>query len=177
MKKVMFAAVLPLLTVLMTGCSAGRIHERSYLRALAISGGAEKELTFAFFAEEDTVTAAGNDIGSAKENAGLKNGRDIFTGYTELIIVDGKDSLGILGEMLREWKVSPSCMVVYSSNGRQLLEENGAEKLLGMTEQAAKQGIAPECDIITVLGELCEYGTAEAAELFTDGTAGRHIIT
>ncbi|MBP5580939.1 MAG: hypothetical protein J6X85_03985 [Ruminococcus sp.] len=177
MKKKIFAAVLPLLTALMTGCSAGRIHERSYLRALAVNGGAEKELTFAFFAEDGTVTATGNDIGSAKENAGLKNGRDIFTGYTELIIVDGKESRSILGEMLREWKVSPSCRVVYCNEGRKLLEENDTEKLLGIAGQAVKQGIAPECDIITVLGELCEYGAAEAAELYPDGTAGRHIIS
>jgi hypothetical protein len=177
MKKTMILAALSLFSALLAGCSAGRIQERSYLRALAINRESGKELTFAFYAEDRTVTTDGESLTSARNSAGLKNGKEIFTGYTELIIVDGVDCREPLTEMLNSWKVSPSCRVVYSRDGRELLESVGAEKLIGITEQAVKQGIAPECDIITILGELCGYGSAEAAELYPDGTAGRHIIT
>ena len=67
-------------------------------------------------------------------------------------------------------------MVVYSENGGELLEKFGAEQLAGISEQAVKQGIAPECDVITVLGELCENGSATVAELYADGIASSHII-
>ena len=177
MKKTMILAALPLFSALLTGCSAGRIQERSYLLALAVNGEAGKTLTFAFYTEDRTVTAEGESMTSARNSAGLKNGKEIFTGYTELVIVDGADCRDLLEEMLNSWKVSPSCKVVYSRAVRELLESTGAEKLIGITEQAVKQGVAPECDIITILGELYRYGSAEVAELYPDGNAGRHIIT
>ena len=162
------AAVLALISA--AGCSSGRIHERSYLRAAAVSESGQ--LTFSFFDEDDTIACSGNDADSAKSSAELIGGKPIFTGYTELIIIDGKDSLAILDHMLDSWKLSPSCTVAYSDNGGELLRNNDAELLIGITEQAVKQGIAPKCDIITVLGELCRRGEAEVAELRTDGSAG-----
>ena len=176
MKKLISVTVLVFLSLFTTGCAAGRIQEKSYLRAASVRTGSVTELTLAFFDEEDTVTAEGADISAAIKEAELKKGRSIFTGYTELIIEDGQNSRELLEDMLNVRKVSPSCRVVYCENGRQLLEERDAEQLIGTADQAAKQGIAPESGIITVLGELCARGTAEVAGLSTDGAAGRHII-
>ena len=162
------AAVITLISA--SGCTSGRIHEKSYLRAAAVSDNGQ--LAFAFFNEDDTIVGTGDDMDAAKSSAELLGGKPIFTGYTELVIVDGEDSLGRLDHMLDSWKLSPSCTVVYSDNGEKLLREHGAELLIGMTEQAVKQGIAPQCDIITVLGELCHKGQVEVAELRTDGSVG-----
>lgn len=177
MKKVILALLLALVSAISSGCASGRIHERSYLRAAAVTGTQQKEAVLAFFGEEDRIAASGGDMESMMKNAELKNGRDIFTGYTELIIVDGKECKGILTHMLNKWKLSPSCRIVCCEDGQSLLEEYDAEQLIGISEQAVKQGIAPECDIVTVLGQLCESGTAAAAELRPDGTAGGCIIT
>ena len=173
-----FAIILltALLTLPLAGCDAGRIQEKSCLRAAAVSGGTVTELTLAFFSEDETVTVEGEDISAALKKAELLKGRSIFTGYTELIVSDGQNSKEILADMLNERKVSPSCRVAYCENGRQLLEEHEAEQLVGTAEQAVRQGIAPECDIITVLGRLCADGAAAAAELYLDGTAGSRII-
>ena len=176
MKKALISAVLAFAAAFTTGCAAGRIHEKSYLRAAAISNINETEAVFSLFSEEKAVSGSGADIDLARADAELKNGKEVFTGYTELIIVDGRDCRELLGHLLNEWKISPSCMVVYSENGGELLEKFGAEQLAGISEQAVKQGIAPECDVITVLGELCENGTATVAELSADGTASSHII-
>ena len=54
------------------------------------------------------MTASGSSIGEAKNNAELLTGEPMFTGYTELLVVDGTDCRDILGHMLNEWKVSPS---------------------------------------------------------------------
>ena len=170
MNRFFYASAAVLALVSSAGCSSGRIHERSYLRAAAVSNSGQ--LTFSFFNEDDTVAGFGNDIDSAKSSAELIGGKPIFTGYTELIIIDGKDSLATLDHMLESWKLSPSCTVVYSDNGEELLRNNDAELLIGITEQAVKQGIAPRCDIITVLGELCRSGEAKVAELDSDGSVG-----
>ncbi|MBR5682895.1 MAG: hypothetical protein IKW96_06410 [Ruminococcus sp.] len=176
MKKALISAVLAFAAVFTTGCASGRIHEKSYLRAASVTGSGEKAAVFALFGEEKTVSGIGADIDRAKSDAELKNGRELFTGYTELIIVDGNECRELLGHMLNKWKVSPSCKVVYCENGGELLEKYSAEQLIGISEQAVKQGIAPECGVITVLGELCENGSASVAELCADGTAESHVI-
>ena len=159
------------------GCAAGKIHERSYLRAVSVSEKDGIGLTMRLFSAGEAVTASGSSIDEAKNRAELLTGEPMFTGYTELLVVDGRDCRDILGHMLNEWKVSPSCMVVCSSDGRALLEQNDAELLMGMTEQAVKQGIAPECDVITVLTELCSSGCAEVAELSADGSVSSAVIS
>lgn len=162
--------------LLTTGCASGKIHERSYLRAVNVNGANNDSVTMAFFDEKEAVSACGEDIDSARYKAELKNGRSVFTGYTELLIVDGRNCCRLLEHMLNNWKVSPSCMIVYSSDGEKLLSDQSAEKLKGIAEQAVKKGIAPECDIITVLGKLCTKQCAEVAELRADGTVGCRII-
>ncbi|MCR4638429.1 hypothetical protein [Ruminococcus sp.] len=174
MNRMIFASAAAMALMLSAGCASGRIHERSYLRAAAISRSGQ--LTFSFFNDDDTIIGVGDDIDSAKSSAELIGGKPVFTGYTELVIVDGEDSLELLDHMLESWRLSPSCTVVYSGSGEELLRDYDAEQLIGITEQAVKQGIAPECDIITVLGGLCRSGQAEVTEIRADGSAGSRII-
>lgn len=165
-----------LLFVFLTGCASGKIHEKSYLRAAAVSGEEGRSLVLAFFDEDTAVESFGENMDDSVKKAGLKAGKPVFTGYTELVIIDGTDCRELLVHILNEWKVSPSCIVAYCGNGEKLLKEGDSEKLIGAAKQAVEQGIAPECDIITVLGKLCNGRTAEIAELYADGTAGSHII-
>lgn len=161
-----------LTAAVMTGCaSSGLVHDKEYLRAVSVRGIAEKEMTFSFFSDETmTVSASGKDIEEALEKAELKAGKPVFTGYTELVIVGECEYEAVLGELLNNWKVSPSCRVVYSRNGEKLLRENQAEQLSGRIKQAVKQGEAPESDIITVLGELLSSeGSAVIPEMSSSG--------
>ena len=91
-------------------------------------------------------------------------------------MIDGSECRDRLVHMLNHWKVSPSCIVAYCGSGKELLKKRETEKLIGAAKQAVEQGIAPNCDVITVLGKLCVGHTAEIAELYPDGTAGSHII-
>ncbi len=159
-----------------TGCASGKIHERSYLRAAAVMKGADCGLTMSFYDEDEAVSAFGENMDLARSNAELKNGKPVFTGYTELILVDDMDCHEYLEHMLNDWKVSPSCIVAYCENGKELIEKSSAEQLAGIVRQAVRKGIAPECDIVTVLGRLCNGHSAEVAELYTDGTAGSRVI-
>lgn len=165
-----------LLFVFLTGCASGKIHEKSYLRAAAVSGENGQDLVLAFFDDDTAAEASGGDMRDALKAAAFKTGKPVFTGYTELIITDGSESRERLVHILNDWKVSPSCLVVYCGNGGELLKERDTEKLIGAAKQAVEQGDAPDCDIITVLGKLCIGHTAEIAELYPDGTAGSHII-
>lgn len=169
--------ILPaLLFAFLTGCASGKIHEKSYLRAAAVSGENGGALSLAFFDDDTVVEAAGRDMHDALKAAALKTGKPVFTGYTELIIIDGTNCRDRLVHMLNDWKVSPSCLVIYCGDSGELLKKWDTEKLIGAAKQAVEQGNAPNCDMITLLGKLCIGHTAEIAELYPDGTAGSHII-
>lgn len=165
-----------LLFVFLTGCASGKIHEKSYLRAASVSGENGSELVLAFFDDDEAVEASGENTDDAEKTAELMTGKPVFTGYTELILIDGTDCKERIVHMLNQWKVSPSCIVAYCGSGGELLKKRDTEKLIGTARQAAEQGIAPKSDVITVLGKLCMGHTAEIAELYPDGTAGSHII-
>lgn len=178
LKKMIFltasAAVLTL-----TGCaSSGLVHDKNYLRAVSISGENEKNLTFTFFTGDgDSVSASGKDITLAQKSAEIKSGKPIFTGYTELVILGECSYCETLEYLLNDWKVSPSCIVAYSENGGELLENADAETLFGSIKQAVEQGKVPECDIITVLGELLsDSDCAEIAEITNMGTVRKYTI-
>lgn len=166
-----------LAAALLTGCSSdGSVSDKSYLRAAVI--GADS-VTMSFFSEDDgVVTAEADSPEKACSAAELSGGKRIFTGYTELIILDGCDSAEVLTFMLNEWKVSPSCIVACpDGNGAALLSERSAEELEGAVRVAQKQELVGRCDIVTVLGGLLGSSrTAEVPVLSQDGFAGTASI-
>lgn len=164
----------------MTGCAnSGIVHDKNYLQAVSVGGTNEKEISFSFFSEEESViSVSGEDMTEAKKTAELKSGKKIVTGYTELVILDDIVNCKTLEFLLHDWKVSPSCMIVCGRDGKDILEDIPAEQLKGMVERAIEQKKAPECDIITVLGDLLSNDkSAEIAEIYADGTVGSHTLT
>ena len=124
---------------LLTGCASdGNVSDKSYLRAAVI--GADS-VTMSFFSEEDEpVTVSVDSPEEARSAAELSGGKKIFTGYTELVILDGCDSADTLGFMLNEWKVSPSCIVACPrGSGAELLSTRTAEELEGAVRVAQEQ--------------------------------------
>lgn len=159
----------------LTGCAeSGLVHDKHYLRAVAVNEGAETELTLVFFTGNDEeITVCGKDIPTAIKNAEILTGKKIFTGYTELAVLENCDYRETLELLLNDWKVSPTCIVTHSSDGEKILSERNPEILTGSVRRAQKQGKAPDCGIISVLGELLsENDNAEVAELYADGSVG-----
>lgn len=174
MKYGIFPAALGML--LLTGCaSGGKVSDRSYLRAAAVDG---NKITLSFFSDESevlTVEAASPE--EAKTAAELASGKTIFTGYTELIVLNGDDSADTLEYMLNEWKVSPSCITAAAEDsGGEILHERTAEELEGAVRIAQEQGLAGSCDIITVLTGLLNGGGAVVPELSPEGFIGTVIL-
>jgi len=154
--------------ICLTGCSSGgRIHEKAYLRAVSADCDDETELTLAFFADEKPVTVSGGDMADALRAAELSIGKEIFTGFTELVILDGKDAAGAetMEYMLKEWRVAPECIVAYSGSGRALLTKEPPERLSGMVREAVRQEEAPGSGLVRVLGRYFKDGRADAADL------------
>lgn len=162
-----------------TGCaSSGLVHDKAYLRAAYISGENGVSLTLAFFSDEvKPVAASGNDIREAFDTAELAAGRRIFTGFADLVILDGDTPAEMLEYVLEEWKVSPSCLVAVSREGEYLLRHRDPELLHGSVQEAVRQGVVPECDIISVLEDMLSKGKAETAELSADSVPVPAVVS
>jgi len=177
MKRILFSAAA---LMCLTGCSSGGlVHDKAYLRAAAVSEGTETRLTLAFFSEEDeTVTVSGGSIDEAVSEAELRVGKPLFTGFAEMVILDenSSGSAEIMEHMLKEWKVSPECIIACSKGGMALLENESAERLSGSVKEAVRQGRSPDSGLVNVLGKLLRDGEAEVAELSGSGADGAATI-
>lgn len=160
--------ILPLMAgavCLLTGCeSSGKVHDKAYLRSVVIDG---SSYTMTFFSDDQKpVEVNAEDPVQAKNEAGLTLGKEVFTGYTELVILQQTDSRSVMESLLKGWKVSPTCMTVVGKG-----DFSGAdpEKLEGEIKLAIKQGNVPECDIITVLSRLLTEESAQTAFITPEG--------
>lgn len=162
----------------LTGCaSTGLVHDKNYVRAAAVDTSDGVTVTFAFFADQEPVSVTGDSVDDALEAAQLRTGKQLFTGYTELIILNTESAAGILEHMLEDWKVSPSCAVAYCANGEKLLLNEPPEVLRGSLSEAVRMNIAPECDIVTVLEKLLNSGEAEVITLTDHGASGTAAVS
>lgn len=159
--------ILPMICTLclVTGCeSSGKVHDKAYLRSAVIDG---DSFTMTFFEDDQKpVKVAADGLLQARNEAGLTLGKEIFTGYTELVILENADSKAVMESLLKDWKVSPNCMTV---SGKGDFSDADPEKLEGEIRLAIKQGKVPECDIITVLSQLLTEKTADTAYLTQEG--------
>ncbi len=154
MKKVLMMLIFS--AALLTGCSSrGNVNEKAYLRAAAVD---ENSATFVFFnKDEGAVTVPLSDPERAKSAAELAIGKEIFTGHTEIVLLGDCDREKVLEYILKQWRVSPSCMAAESEGkGEIILKGRDPEQLTGIIEQAQKKNLAPSCDIITVLSRLLD---------------------
>lgn len=161
---------------LLAGCASdGNVSNKSYLRAAVIGS---DSVTMSFFSGEDEVmTVSADSPEEALSAAELRGGKKIFTGFTELVLLDGCDCTDTLERMLREWKVAPSCIVACPrGNGAEFLTARTAEELEGAVRVAQEQELIGRCDIVNVLGELLGSGSAEIPELSRDGFVGKKSI-
>ncbi|MBQ8297827.1 MAG: hypothetical protein IJX77_08605 [Ruminococcus sp.] len=177
------SAVLAILAAaaMMTGCtSAEQVFDKNYVRGFSVEGENGKAAVFSFYDENvEPYSSFAGDLSAVKKEAELGLGKTVFTGHTEIIVLGECDYASVLEFMLNDWKVSPSCLVVYGGPlSAYIMETYGAEKLTDSVNHIIKQGKAPECDIVTVLGGLLsDERSAEIPLIGESGFVGTEIIS
>lgn len=163
--------------ILCTGCSgAEQVHDKNYVRAVAVAGDDAKAAVFAFYGDnEEPIAAVGDNLDELRSEAELNTGKSLFTGHTELVVLGECDYSATLEYLLNEWKVSPSCLVVYGGPyAAYALKNFDAEKLTDAVRKAIEQGKVPECDIVTVLSSFLNGDkSAEIALIGENGIDGK----
>lgn len=168
MKKILFAI---LCMTALTGCSTGiDVNEMAYVRAAAVDG---NNFTFSFYLDEQVVSVSADSVETAESAAELTLGKEIFTGHTELVILNECDKREILEYMLREWKVPPSCRVANAENAGEILNVRKAEEIVGVLETSEKKGLTGKCDIVTVLGNFLDDKNGDLPRLTDEGAIAK----
>lgn len=80
--------------------------------------------------------------------------------------------------MLEEWKVSPSCLIVYGGNNSgNIIENSDSGQLADSIRTAVKQNKIPKSDIITILSSLLKNNQSEIPAINSDGDFESIIIS
>ncbi len=172
------ALILLFFPMVLSGCTNHEVQKKAYLRDISISGNELKTVSMSFYNEDlkPTKTKSKNFDGIL-ENSEVLNGKSIFTGHTELIILDECDYIETLRFMLEEWKVSPSCMIIYGGeDAGKIISASDSERLADSVRTAVKQKKIPENDIITVLSSLLQNNQSEIPVITSDGNFKSGII-
>ena len=141
--------ILSIIAVLsLTSCGTRQVHDKYYVKTLYISGKDRMTAKMTFFNNDSAaITASGSAFDEIKEKCELSSGKSIFTGHTEVIVLNDCYARETLDFMLNDWKVSPSCRVVLAS-------KNADSITADVIDIATEQKKAPQCDIITILSDL-----------------------
>ncbi len=167
MKKI----ILAVMCIFLTGCSTGiDVNEMAYVRAAAVEG---DRVTFSFYLDEEVLSLSADNIENAKSAAELALGKEIFTGHTELVILEQGNEQEILEFMLNQWKVPPACRVAYAENVGEILKNRKAEEIVGVLKRAEEKGITEKCDIVTVLGKILNEESWDLLMLTDEGVIAK----
>lgn len=151
MKIRVFAAAFFLMTVL-SGCD-GRLEVRD--RAFVQSAGIEYEngeyiVCLRLFDSDESYTGRGKSFEDAVNNAESLQGKDFFTGHTEIVSVRENERMTVLESLINE-DVSSGCLVVTDDNPLQFVSINDPETVKGVISTAERNGIAEKINICDVI--------------------------
>ena len=140
-----------IMMILFTGCnSAGQVYTRNYLRSISFDS---ENIIMTFF--YDDMIKFSSDMKNAKQSAEEITGREIFTGHTELVVLNNCDEISILAFLLNEWKVSPDCTVIFDSGD--ILEKKDTDDITGTVKILEKENKTDKSDIVSTLSRLINH--------------------
>ena len=170
MKKILASI---LICTTLTGCTTKQVHDKYYLQTIYIKNKNDRIYTEMVFYNDNSeiVEAVGDNFDEILKKSELSCGKTIFTGHTELIIMNNCDNYETLDYMLNEFKVSPSCKAVLGSDNLDV--EYITSDVINV---AIEQKKAPKCDIITILSDL-DANEAHTIYFNSDSSFQQAVIT
>lgn len=99
------------------GGNSSEVRDRVFTQSISIKKVNDIISTsIEIFGSDATYIGTGDNIQSCLDDAQLKQGKDLFTGHTELIVFQQDSfSLQILENLVKERVISPNCPVILST--------------------------------------------------------------
>lgn len=100
------------------GSNASEVRDRAFIQSIAISSDDDNIYTTIKLFNDDTIyNGIGDTLEEAINSAEVRQGKEFFTGHTEIVIFNQKDfSVNVLEYMVGNRTISPNCAVVCSKD-------------------------------------------------------------
>lgn len=96
--------------------SSSEVRDRAFVQSIEVIQNDDTIcINVKTFGDDEGYIGIGSDIQACLDDAQLKQGKDMFTGHTEIVIFrDENFSLNVLESLVKERLISPNCPVILS---------------------------------------------------------------
>ncbi len=153
-KIIKLAAMTICVSSLFCGCGKKlEIRDRAFVESIGIEsydGG--YSICLRIFDGDQAYKGEGATLEEAVDDAEKTQGKDFFTGHTELVIVRDDQSIQILEELINN-DISAGCLVMYDKNPVKFVDETDTDKLLDMISTAVRNKRIEKVNICDVINQ------------------------
>lgn len=153
-KKLALTAVM----LLLCGCShKTEVRDKGFVRTIGCDSGEMQSVAVRLYGQEEVLSGSGDTIFSAVENAETSQGKTLFTGHLELLVLSPEEIRDKLAVMIKNNRISPSCsLIITTGSASDAVKGYKEEELSDILESSSRKGKIVKKNISAVLNDLLE---------------------
>lgn len=153
-KKLALTAVM----LLLCGCShKTEVRDKGFVRTIGCDSGEVQSVAVRLYGQEEILSGSGDTIFSAVENAETAQGKTLFTGHLELLVLNPAEIKDKLSVMIKNNRISPSCsLIITTGSAADTVKSYKEEELSDILESSSRKGKIVTRNISAVLNDLLE---------------------
>lgn len=134
-------------------CSNSEIRDRAFVQSMGVDcRNGNYNVSLRIFDSDQCYQGSGSTFEKAVDSAESMQGREFYTGHTELLVLTEKDSRFILENLVNE-DISPDCLVIYDTDPVDFVRDNDTEAVTEIINTADRNGTVPKKNICDVINE------------------------
>lgn len=157
--------------ILLCGCShKTEVRDKGFVRIIGCDSGEELYAAVRLYGEEDTISGKGSTIFSAVEDAETTQGKTLFTGHLETLVLNQGNIKDTLSVMIKNNRISPSCALLLTPESAADTVQKGDENTIpDALKSNSRKGKISKKNISAVLNDLLEEDCAAAVPVISKG--------
>lgn len=173
-KRILTAAAL---TLLLCGCSSEtEVRNKGFIRTIGSDSGDVQSVTIRLYGQEETLSGSGKTLFAAIDDAETTQGKALFTGHLELLVLDPENLADNLSVMIKNNRISPSCsLLTVPENAAKIVSDYEEAQISDIMDSSSRKGMISKKNISAVLNDLLE-NDSKAAVPVMDGDKLRMAI-
>ena len=177
MKRRIIALSAAMLTL--CGCShKTEVRDKGFVRTIGCDDGMLQSVAVRLYGDTNVLTGVGQTIFSAVENAETAQGKTLFTGHLELLVLSEGDIREKLSVLIKNNRISPSCSVIVTpDSATKAVTDYKEEELSGLLDSYDRKGRISRKNISDVLNDLLEDDNLAASPVLSEDRLTMGIIS
>lgn len=172
-------AVLSAAMLTLCGCShKTEVRDKGFVRTIGCDDGTLQSVAVRLYGDTNVLAGVGQTIFSAVENAETAQGKTLFTGHLELLVLSEGDIREKLSLLIKNNRISPSCSVIVTpESAAKAVISYKEEELSDLLDSYDRKGRISRKNISDVLNDLLEEDGLAASPILKDEKITMGIIS